>query len=248
MKKIWEILGILASLAGLMGVSLAMIFDENTTRWIALAVFFLAVCFACFRLYQFTKKMMEQRYPEGYLSLSAFVRYVTSDGNNITYEVFRHIQVKRPVMSAFNHKFSWSGSKDPQCESDLQEVTTPVSIPGETTKQLKLKFKNARVYNDVEIVHLRMKLDDSDHKSLPFLNQTVKAPVRLISFRVELLHVNNSYYGKMASFKRKRIENGHAAIEEPLATIIFDVNTKSYFHQIADPEPGYHYTLTWEKP
>ncbi|HEX5359925.1 MAG TPA: hypothetical protein VFW49_02320 [Fluviicoccus sp.] len=248
MKKILEIIGILASLAGLIGVSLTMILDDSTKSWIALAVFCSAVFFACFQLYQLTKKTIEQRYPNGYLSLSAFVRYVTSDGDNITYEVFRHIQVKRPVMSFFKHKFSWSGTKDPQCESDLQNVTAPMPIPGETTRALNLKFKNPRVYNDVEIVHLRMKLDDSDHNSSPFLNQTVTAPIRLISFRVELLHATPAYFGKMASFKRKRIENGHSAIEETLETIAFDANTKSYFHQISDPEPGYHYKLAWEKP
>lgn len=248
MNKILELISLLGLIAGLLGVSALMIFEDETKAWIALVVFIGFLVFAAFRIYRISASYIAQRYPKGYLPLSCFARYVTSDGNNITYELFRHIQVKKPVMAFFDHKYMWSGTKEPRCESDLQVVDSHAQVPGETTKRLKLKFKHARIYSDVEIVHLRMKIDDSDHRSGTFLHQTVESPIRVLCFRVELLHAEAIYNGKMATVTRRCIENGHAAISETLATIPFEASTKSFFYQISDPEPGYYYQLSWDRP
>jgi hypothetical protein len=245
---VWETLGYLAVLVTLLGVSIRNILDDNTTAWIALTVFIVALAFSCYRFYYVTRCMITRRYPEGFLPLSSFVRYVCSDGKHISYEAFRHIQIKQPYMSSFKHKFSWSGTQRPKCESDLQEIGKTEEIPGVTTKSLELKFKKPRIYNDVEIVHVKMQIDDSDQKSGTFISQTVHMPIKLICFRVELLSADAKYNGKYASLRRKFIPNGKSALEEEVQTIPFDPHTKAFFCQVTDPEPGYDYTLSWERP
>lgn len=248
MKKVLELISKLSLIAGLLGVSATMFLNDEVKAWIALVTFIIFLIFTASRIYLISARHLEQRYPKGYLPLSAFARYVTSDGDNVTYELFRHIQVKKPVMSFFNHQYLWSGTQEPRCESDLQEVESHTPVPGKTTKNLKLKFRNPRIYSDVEVIHLRMKINDSDHRSGTFLLHTVESPIRVLCFRVELLHANSNYNGRMATVTRKCIESGHAAISETIETIPFDASTKSFFYQISDPEPGYYYQLSWERP
>src|SRR5574343_533721 len=198
-RTIWETLGYLAVLATLLGVSVSNIVSKDTIAWIALAVFIIALAFSCYRLYCLTNCIITRRYPDGFLPLSSFVRYVCSDGKHISYELFRHIQIKQPYMSSFKHKFSWSGTQQPKCESDLQEIGKTEDVPGRTTKSLELKFKKPRIYNDVEIIHVKMQIDDSDQKSGTYISQTVHMPIKLICFRVELLSADAKYNGRYAS-------------------------------------------------
>jgi hypothetical protein len=246
--KIWTIITNIAVVASLLGVGAVTFLTDPIKQWIALAIFVVALVYYGYQMYRFVQGSLTRRYPEGFLPLSAFVRYVTSDGYNITYEIFRHIQIKRPYLSNFDHPFNWTGSHEPKCESDLQYICKISSVVGKTTKLLQLKFKKPRIYNDVEIIHFRMELDDSDHKSQTYVGQNVHDPIRLVCFRVELLHANQAYYNKVAVVSRKRVDNGTNSLDEILVRVKFDQATKSYYHQVTDPEPGYNYRLTWERP
>lgn len=248
MKRIFEVLGYLAVIATLLGISLTTLLDDPTKAWVALGTIILLVIFVCIQIYRVAKRHMEMQHPSGILPLSAFVRWATPDGKNITYELFRHIQIKRPCLGFFEHKFMWTGTQIPRCESDIQEIGSIDSIKGENTKSVKLKFKKAKVYNDVEVIHIRMKIDDSDNKSSPFIQQVVKSPISLICFKVELLHADQAYFGKQAVLSRKDDSKGLHATDEVIDSYPFDPSTKSFSCNVNDPEPGYAYRVSWDRP
>ena len=248
MKRIFEFLGYLAVIATLMGVSASTLMTDEYKAWVAIFLVVATVAFICIQIFRITKRQMEMQHPNGFSALSAFVRYASTDGKNITYEVFRHIQIKRPCQSYFEHKFMWTGSIQPKCESDLQEIGSIDSIKGESTKSVKLKFKRAKVYNDVEVIHLKMTMDDSDQKSESYIQQSVLSPVSVICFRVELLYADIKYFGKRAILTRKETSKGHRASDEILDHYSFDASAKSFYCSIAEPEPGYTYRLSWERP
>ena len=248
MKLIFEYLSYIAVLATLLGVSASTLMTDEYKAWIAILIVVAVVAFIFFQVCRIAKRHMEMQHPSGYSALSSFVRYASTDGKNITYEAFRHIQVKRPCMSSLEHKFTWTGSIQPTFESDLQEIGNVDSIKGEITKSVKLKFKRAKIYNDVEVIHLKMKLDDTDQKSETFIQHTVMSPVSVICFRVELLYVDSKYFGKLATLSRKETSKGHRASDEFLSSFSFDANAKSFYCNITEPEPGYMYRLSWERP
>ena len=248
MKRIFEFLGYLAVIATLLGVSATSLMVDTTKSWVAACLVAATVLFICIQIFRITKRQLEMQHPTGFLALSAFVRYASTDGKNITYEVFRHIQIKRPCLSYFEHKFMWTGSNSPICESDIQEIGSIDSIKGESTKSVKLKFKRAKLYNDVEVIHLKMKIDDSDQKSETFIQQSVLSPVSVICFRVELLYTGTNYIGKSATLTRRETAKGHRASDEVLGQYPFDASAKSFHCNINEPEPGYTYRLTWERP
>lgn len=247
MKRIFEFLGYLAVIATLMGVSASSLMVDATKAWVAVCLVAITAIIICLQVYRIAKKQLEMQHPTGFLALSAFVRYATTDGKNVTYEIFRHIQVKRPCLSYFEHKFLWTGSKQPVCTSDLQEIGGVDSIRGENTKAVKLKFKRAKVYNDVEVIHLKMKIDDSDQKSETFIQQSVLAPLSVLCFRVELLYTDASYIGKSATLTRRDTVKGHRASDEVLGDYQFDASAKSFYCNVNEPEPGYTYRLTWDR-
>ena len=248
MKRILEFLGYLAVIATLLGVSASTLMTDAYKAWVAVLLVAATVVFICVQIFRITKRQMEMQHPSGFLALSAFVRYASTDGKNITYEVFRHIQVKRPCLSYFEHKFMWTGSTPPKCESDLQEIGSVDSIKGESTKAVKLKFKRAKVFNDVEVIHLKMTMDDSDQKSETFVQQSVNSPVSVINFRVDLLYADAKYFGNKATLSRKETEKGHRAADEVIGQYSFDASAKSYHCSVAEPEPGYTYRLSWDRP
>ncbi|MFT8276608.1 hypothetical protein ACMSSJ_13855 [Kerstersia gyiorum] len=246
----WAFVGKVAVLATLLGVSATSFVDHSTKAWLAFFVVLATCAYICWRVYLWTKKSLTSRYPNGYATLASFVRYTTGDGDNYVYELFRHIQIKLPVLRYFDHNFTWSGSCDPKIESELQEtgdVKPRQNADGSAGSTVRLKFNEARLYNDSEIVHLKMNIDDSDQASSPHLAQSVMLPIRLLNFRVELLHAPPAYVRCVAKLSRRPIAQAKAEYEH-LRDIRFDPVTKSYSHQETNPEPGYEYKLSWDRP
>ncbi|MDB5797225.1 MAG: hypothetical protein JWP36_1127, partial [Paucimonas sp.] len=238
----------ITGIAGITGISLTQWLTDTVKALIALGAFVLLLAFCGYRLYLVSDHLLKEHYPKGYLPLSSTAKFTTSDGKTFVYELWRHIQVKRPALRKFEHRFEWSGTKVPLVRSDLQSVSPVADIPGETAKQVDLTFSQTRVYNEVEVVHILMDLDDSDGVSQPYLRQRVEAPIRLIAFDVELLHAPKQYNGEHAKLCRKSIEKGQSAVEQSLATVPFNAMTKSFAFQLHNPEPGFDYIFSWEKP
>lgn len=248
MKRVLELLGYLGLMATLLGVSLTTLMSDPQKAWVALGLVALTLLLICYQVCRIANRQLKNQYPSGFLPLSSFTRYVTSDGNTIIYELFRHMQVKSPCAGSFTHEFGWTGSKLPKVESDIQDIGTVNSVPGETTSSVKLKFKNAKVFNDVEVIHLKMEMDDLDKKSGTFIEQKVTSPINFISFKVELLHASSAYFGKQATLTRKDLEKGDRAAIEKLRKYPFEATSKSFSCNLNNPEPGYAYKLEWERP
>lgn len=246
----WSLLGNVAVIAGLLGVSATNFVDGSDKGYWALAAVVATCVFVCFQAYRATKASLERRYSNGYLPIASFMRYTTANGTDYVYELFRHIQIKKPFMRSFAHSFTWSGTNLPLIKSDLQSpgvAKERKNLDGSTGTTVPLKFDVTKIYNDSEIVHLTMDIDDADQCSSPHLSQVVTAPIRLLSYRVELLHAPQSYCRQVAKFSR-RPSNQAGAADEHLLNINFDPITKSYSHQAQNPEPGYVYKLAWERP
>lgn len=229
------------------GVSISNFIGDEEKAWTALIIFLLTMFAIAFSAYRFFHTESKKAYPDGYSPISAFVRYTTTDGKIIVFETFRHIQIKSPTLRSYKHNFQWSGSKAPVVSSDLQSASAVYDVSGSAEKWFELKFHGTKIYNDVEVVHSKMQLDDSDGRSAQHIGQTVRSAIRLICFRVELLNADSQYLGKTASVTKRNL-SVQAALDETLAVVHFDMMTKSYSWQITDPEPGYTYKLAWDKP
>lgn len=238
----------LATFLTIIGVSFTAWASDPVKAWISLSIFILFLSFLAWRLYRVSKHFMLKHYAEGYVPLSSSAKMTTSDGKTYIYEIYRHIQVKQPVMRAFTHKYTWTGTKDPKATSDLQKISPAKSIEGDTRKVITLTFPQPRIYNDVEILHLRMECDDTDQVAQPCISLNVQYPIRLISFDVELLSAPKGYFGENAKVCRKALEKGAAATIEDIAIVNFDSITKSFSYQLPNPEPGYEYFISWSKP
>ena len=187
-KRISSFFVWLASCLGILGVSATNLFADAYKAHIALGIF-AATCilisgYAIWAIRCWQKK----HYPKGYVPIATFVRYTTTDGKQIIYEVFRQIQVKHAFLTEIEHRYGWTGTKQPTITSTLQTIGPTAKDAATGWDVVPVKFQSARYFNDTEIVHLRSTLDDSDEKSEPFCNIRIDHPTRLLQFRIELLH------------------------------------------------------------
>jgi hypothetical protein len=247
-KIMWQWIGNIAALATLAGLSLAQFLTDSVKAWLALVAWLLLLVYIGFLVARTISTRWALKFPKGYSPISTVGRLITTDGKHLVYETTRHIQIKTAVMRHFEHRFFWTGSKDPVITSTLQEPSKIDPIPGEKTKCVRLKFKQTRVFDEVEVIHIRMDLDDSDQTSKPYLSHRVETPITLISWRIELLHAANTYHGSHAVITRTALSNQGNPVEEHLEKVPFDAITKSFLYSIIHPEPGYQYCMTWPKP
>ncbi|PUA20377.1 hypothetical protein C7W93_11650 [Glaciimonas sp. PCH181] len=244
----WAFVANIAGLAGILGISVTNFLTDSLKSWIAVAAFVGVCAYLICQIFIISKKVLSQTHPSGFLPLSSIAKYVTSDGKNLEFETLRHLQIKRPFLRHIDHAFHWTGSKEPKVSSEIQIVQPVKRSQNTTASSVKMIFPRTRIYNDVEVVHIKMLIDDSDEKSETYLSMRVQAPICLISFQVDLLHVTQRYHGESAKFTRSLIENGSAAVIEDIKIIQFSASTKSFFHMVTNPEPGYEYKLWWPRP
>jgi len=248
-KNVWLLVGNIAALAGILGVNLVDAFKQER-GWISFALVAGALAFIVYRAYKVSTALLDKQYPKGYVPVATYVRMATTDGSRYVYELFRHIQIKEPCKTSFQHDFQWSGSKDPKVTAHFHTcgpVFEAVTDDGRDTSRVNIKFARPRVYNEPEIVHLTMDIDDSDDVSQPFLAQKVDQPIQLLNFRIELLHATNGYHQSKATVSRKRLDDNRAEFEE-FDQATFHPLTRSYTYHMLNPEPGFAYKIHWEKP
>lgn len=244
----WGFLSNIGSLFGIAGISLTNFVSDPVKVWLAFIAFILLIAFLAWRTYRVTQRFMDVQYPKGYVPLSTSVTWTSSDGKNVVYEALRHIQIKKHAMRSLPHHFTWTGSTTPRIESVLQTVAAPRKVEGSTTSSTTLTFPQTRLYNEVEVIHLKMHMDDSDEKADTYLSLRIESSIRLITFKVELLYAQPKYSCETARFTRKPIEKETVAIEEEIATVTFDTLTRSFSYKLPNPEPGYIYKLSWPRP
>lgn len=247
LKQWWQILVVGSVLTSITGVSLVTFASDPIKANIALATFLLFLIFLGWRAQRTFNQVLGKTYLHGYETLSTFVRYSTSDGNNIQYETFRHIQNKLLVRDHIEHKFYWTGSKPPKITSCLQEISEIQPVDGTSQSKVRVNFKKPILFNEVEVVHLRMDLDDSDHKSEPYVGLLVHEPTKAITFKIELLHSKQKYNGAYAKIMCNDIDKNKGNPPKEIGSVKFDTVSKSFEYILPNPKPGHRYSLEWER-
>ena len=247
LKQWWQILVVGSVLTSIMGVSLFTFANDPIKVNIAFTTFLLFLLFLGWRVQRTFNQVLGKTYLHGYETLSTFVRYSTSDGNIIQYETFRHIQNKTLVRDYIEHQFHWTGSIPPKISSCLQELGEIQPVEGTAKSKIRVNFRKPTLFNEVEVVHLRMEIDDSDHKSETCVGLLVGEPIKVITFKIELLHSKMKYSGTYAKILRGDIDKNNVNPPTEIASVKFDTVSKSFEYILANPKPGYRYSLEWDR-
>lgn len=178
-------LSALASIASIVGLCIA-VFVKADTALIGLIFIVLFLLVILIRFFFLIRRFLLNKTENGYLKFATYVRYSTSDCKHISYELHKYLQCKRPIMSEYEHDFHWSGSQLPKISSDIQEHKDFIKTPEGQYDKAIFSFKKPLLYNDFTIIHIKMKLDDEDQQSQTYCEQTIKEPLQLLSFRIEL--------------------------------------------------------------
>ena len=233
----------IASIASIIGLIVAVVF-QNYTAIIALSSIIVFLIILLFRIYQITRSFVIQRTHQGYNKLATYARYSTEDGKHITYELYKYIQCKSIIMDEHVHYFHWSGTNNPVINSALQEYKEFYKTPKGQFDKAVFKFKKPLIYNDFTIVHIKMELDDSDFASEPYCEQSIKEPIQLISFRIELRDRKKSDNAKIS---RRKLDTPIPSKPEVYDYASFNETTMSYETIITSPDVGYAYSISWNR-
>lgn len=229
-------------------ISLCLFFVAGSpTAIIAALVSVIAFMMAVFyRFYQITNDILTKRYPTGTFTSSTFAVYRTEDGQHYILNIFKNIQCKTPYMNSYDYGFNWTGSNYPEIESELQQIGPITKTPDGQYDTVRLGFVKPILYNQNEVIHIRMNLNDADGTSSPHLESRVEEPVRIIHWRVELRHLEGNEH-LPAKIYKKRINAEVSQSYIHIDTVPFDTMSKSYNHYLMNPEIGYYYRIEWEK-
>lgn len=241
-----QILTIVSSFASIIALLMGVL--DSYSKIIIVLLFLSCVCLLILtRFFLAFKQYLKIAYPSGYVKISTINRYATDDGNKILYEVYKHIQCKKAILTDYYHGFDWTGSQDPKITSDLQKVSKDLikNNNGDYDK-IHLQFKRPLLFNEIGIVHLKMDIDDSDRLSSPYIEIKVSEPTSMIQFQVILKYKSHDH-SKSALLSRKKINSKKAEKYSKIKSVSFDSCTKSYDFTYLSPEVGYFYKLSWER-
>ena len=235
---------IVAGLASVIGLFIVFLPNKNQVI-IALCAFIAFLLIILIRIFWLTNQFLKNKSENGYDKLATLVRYRSEDGRFITNEIQKYIQCKTVIMDKHIHEFYWSGSTHPIVESDTMSFDC-IKESDDGYKKAFLKFKDPLVYNGVFVVHIRMKMDDSDQKSKPYISMRVKEKTQLVTFKVELFYKHGNHIPN-ARISKKKLGTLAPMDDEYINNIPFNTKTFSYEYNIYNPEVGYSYKIEWEK-
>lgn len=232
-----------ASLSSILGLVILFLAD----KWAV----FIALAFFCLMLLTFTSYLIYALYKildikqTDHENRSTFIKYETLDGNTITYETYKLIQVKKPILTEMDYNFKWTGTHLPRVTSDLQEVVNIVDEQDPTKyDRAILKFKKPIYYNQNCVLHFKAILDDVDKVSLPHVETRVISEVDIIHYRI-ILKNKAQEFSQNAILEKRRIDSAVSASFIKIREIPFDSATKTYEYHLLNPEIGYYYRIRW---
>lgn len=232
----------LAALASLVGFFVVFINDKDKVLWSFIFFNFLLLVLIGSAIYTILRLLNKSTLD--FESKSTFIKYETLDGNNISYEVYKLIQCKRPILSEYNYSFKWSGTNQPKIHSDLQTVIDVMDFnnPSNYDKAI-LKLKKPLIFNESCVIHFKADLDDSDKQSGTYVSNRIIRPVDVIHYRILLRHKDDN---PNAIIERKKIDAVSQAFDK-VKEVPFDKTSKSYEHPLLNPELGYIYRISWDR-
>lgn len=235
--------GAVASIVGLIGF---LVSGSDIAAYLALVAIILFLAATFHKFYSTVDTFIKQQHPDEFEDIATFVRYSTDDGLHYKFDLYKYVQSKRIRITKYEHGFNWTGSTEPEIESGLQEVGDVTKTSRGNYDDLNLYFDRPVLYNQAEVIHVLMRLNDSDGAASPHLEMRVEEPIRVIHWRVELRH-KPSEYEESAILKKKLIDSNTSRRYETIDKVRFDSESMSYRIRMMRPEPGYFYRLEWEK-
>lgn len=230
----------LAALASLVGFFVVFINDKDKIFWSFVFFNFLLLVLIGSSIYTILRLLNKST--SDFESKSTFVKYETLDGHNISYEVYKLIQCKRPILSEYNYSFKWSGTNQPKINSDLQTVIDVMDFnnPSNYDKAI-LKFEKPLIFNESCVIHFKADLDDADKQSGTYVSNRIIRPVDVIHYRILLRHKDDN---PNAIIERKKIDAVTQDFNK-VREVPFDKTSKSYEHPLLNPDLGYIYRISW---
>ena len=232
----------LVNVASIIGLVALFVSNKEQTI-VALLAFVGFLIILLLRFFWVTEQFLRNKSAKGFDKLSTSVKYYTTDGKIIIYELKKFIQCKKILMDTHEHVFYWSGTKVPIITSETMEFEKIGDAPN-GFKNAIFKYKTPLTYNNVFVAHIRMEIDDTDKLSSTYVEQFVREPMQLISFKVQLLYKKGNSIAD-ARLVRKVIDS-HTPFEH-VKSIPFDKKISSYEHNLFDPFVGYTYRLEWNR-
>lgn len=235
-----------ASLASIIGLVIAFC-AQTYAVIIALVAFCIVLLILLIGVLYSLRNFIHTNYKEEYRRITSSYVFQTDDGIKSTFEMYRLIQSKRPVLNQIEYKYKWSGSKLPKMSSDNQIVEQLPSCCNPTSwDKAILKLKKPLAYNESTVLHIKTENDDFDNVAKPWLECKLSSPIELMQFRVLLAYKPRNYTEK-ALFQRRKIDVETGVEYETIESVDFNQQYKQYFFIKLNPEPGYVYRLIWKK-
>lgn len=235
-----------ASLASVAGIIIVFC-SQNYAVIIALSTFCLILLLMLVGVIFALNRIIKTGNQKEYNKVSSFYVFKTEDGIKSTFETYRLIQCKRPILTQIEYKYKWSGSRPPIMTSKNQEIEQyPPNNDAHTWDKAIIKFRRPLVYNESTVIHIKTENDDVDKTAKPWVECRLESPIEIMQFRI-LLGYKNKSYSKKAYFKRKKLDAETGSDFEILHSVDFDSQYKQYYHVEVNPTPGYTYRLEWEK-
>lgn len=237
-----------AAASSILGIIFAVFQGSDWVSIAALCATILFLVTVLVGMYLAINKAARNNYPKKFLDTSKRFSLKTQDGVIYTYDVYKHIQAKQLFMHSYSHGFKWSGTVYPKISTDFQKIGELRKNTKDSFDYQELEFDQVLLYDDTEVVHVRMILDDTDKRASPHIYTRVDSPINLIEWLIQLGHkdVTNA---PAAQIQRKRIgdHGGRSHEFEYYDSVPFDPVTKSYKYDLRKPKVGYFYQILWEK-
>lgn len=232
----------LTSLASLVAFFVLFGSDKDKVLWSFIFFNFLLLVLVGTLIYTVLKLLRSST--SDFESKSTFIKYETLDGNAITYDVYKLIQCKRPILSEYEYNFKWSGTHLPIISSGLQCVKNVLDSknPSNYDKAI-LKFKKPLSFNESCVVNFKAEIDDTDRESQTYISNRILRPVEIIHYRIVLRYKEES---SNAVLERRKINSASQSFEK-IKEIPFDKSSKAYEYALLNPDLGYVYRIAWER-
>ena len=235
-----------ASLASIVGL-IVTVSSKDYAVIISLITLCLVLVIILISILIAINKTITRNHPEEYKKVSSFYIFQCDDGIHSTFETYRLIQCKRPILSKLEYKYKWSGDIFPKISSDNQliEQLPPNNDPCRYDSAI-IKFAKPLTYNESTVLHIKTENDDTDGKAKPYLECKLTSSIEIMQFKI-LLGYKPDTYSKVAIIKRRLIESETTSEFETMGSVSFNQKYKQYSHVILRPDAGYIYRIEWEK-
>lgn len=234
-----------ASLASIIGLIIAFISDNNAILIALLTFCFVLIILLIAGLFAINKIII-RNYPSEYKKVSSFYIFQCDDGIHSTFETYRLIQCKRPLLTELQYRYRWSGSISPKISSENQLIDEQPKKDKEGYNTAIIRFKKPLTYNESAVLHLKTKNDDADGTALPYLSCVIDTPIDIMQFRILLAYKPDDYTGT-AYVMRKPINSQKEEEPQIIGSATFNQKYKQFFYVLSRPDAGYIYEIKWEK-